>query len=137
MSSLRQGVPIGQYDLKGNFIKEWPSASECARVTGYSQTALNAVCRQEQFSAYGFLWKTITDEKSILEWVTKNKKKGMGGKPRKKIGQYDKNTGELIFIYDSAAEAAKALGKKDKSGICKAAREGGNSAGYKWKYEEE
>ena len=63
--------------------------------------------------------------------------KGTGGKPKKKIGQYDVQTNNLICIYDSASEAAKAMGKADKSGICRAARLNGTSAGYKWKYEEE
>lgn len=137
ISSSRQGIPIYQYDLKGNFIREWPSASECARVTGYTQTALNAVCRQEQFSAYNFLWKTVEDNRPISQWVEKNMIKGTGGKPKKKVGQYDIKTNNLICIYDSASEAAKAMEKKDKSGICRAARLNGTSVGYKWKYEEE
>lgn len=131
---MRQGLPLYQYDLKGNLVKAWESASECARQTGYSQTAIASVTRQEQHSAYGFLWKLASDERPIEEWINKNNKKGVGGKPKKKIGQYDLNTNELIKIYNSGAEAAKALGVLDKSKICRAARLNGRSTGFRWKY---
>ena len=40
----------------------------------------------------------------------------------------------LIAEYPSAAEAARALGKKDKSGICAAARQGRKAYQSYWKY---
>lgn len=136
-SSKRQGVPIYQYSLDGELIKQWDSASECARQTGYAQTAISNVCRQEQISAYGYLWKEVKDQRSIYEWVKNYKNKKDAGKPKKRVGQYDKNTKKLIKIYESAAAAARSLGLKDKSNICRAARVQGNSAGYHWKYLEE
>ena len=134
--SLRQGQPIYQYTLSGEMIKQWPSASECARQMGYSQAAISNVCRQEQYSAYGYLWKLVNDNRPISEWVYNNLNKQNSGKPKKRIAQYDKDTLELIQIYDSAAEAARALGLADKSNICAAARKGKNAAGYRWKYQE-
>ena len=136
-SSKRQGVPIYQYSLEGELVKQWESASECARHTGYAQTAISNVCRQEQISAYGYLWKEVKDQRSIQEWVKNYNNKKDAGKPKKRIGKYDKNTKMLIQIYDSAAAAARDLGLKDKSNICRAARVQGNSAGYHWKYLEE
>lgn len=134
-SSKRQGVPIYQYSLEGELIKQWESASECARQTGYTQTAISNVCRQEQISAYGYLWKEVKDQRSIQEWVKNYNNKKDAGRPKKKIGQYDKKTKELIQIYESAAEAARALGISSKSNLCAAARKnGGNAAGYSWKY---
>lgn len=136
-SSLRQGQPIYQYTLWGELLKSWPSASECARINNYNQTAISAVCRQEQISAYGYLWKLVNDNRPISEWVNKFNNKKDAGRPKKRIGQYDKNTKELLQVYESAAAAAKAIGLKDKSNICRAARVQGNSAGYHWKYLEE
>ena len=136
-SSKRQGVPIYQYSLEGELIKQWDSASECARQTGYAQTAISNVCRQEQISAYGYLWKETKDQRSIQEWVNNYNNKKHAGKPKRRIGKYNKETKELIQIYESAAAAARDLGLKDKSNICRAARVQGNSAGYHWKYLEE
>ena len=43
-SSKRQGIPIYQYSVDGKLIKQWESASECARQTGYEQSAISRVC---------------------------------------------------------------------------------------------
>ena len=45
-----------QFTLTGEFIREWPSASECER-NGYSQSHVSDCCRGERKSAYGFRWK--------------------------------------------------------------------------------
>ena len=131
---LRCSFPVLQYDLEGNFIKEWPSATACNEIG--NQGAISNVCRQEQYSAYGFLWKYKDDERDIGEWVNRNKNKGKGGKPKKKICQLNNNH-EIINIYDSGAAAAKAMGLDDKSNICAAARKGRKCQGYYWKYIEE
>ena len=128
----RCGFPVLQYDLQGNFIKEWPSASECGR-NGYSQTMVSNVCRQVQFTAHNYLWKYKHDERDIQEWVTKAANRKPSGKPKKPIQQFDLDM-NLIAEYDSAADAARALGKQDKSGICAAARKGRKAYNSYWKY---
>lgn len=45
-----------QYDLNGNFIKEWPSARECGR-NGFNQSSVSACCRGELKTHKGFVWK--------------------------------------------------------------------------------
>lgn len=49
--------PVIQYDLDGNFIKEWESASDIKRQTGYSQGNISSVCRGELNHAYGYKWR--------------------------------------------------------------------------------
>lgn len=55
-----------------------------------------------------------------------------------RIGQYDKQTGQMLRIYDSIVEANLSLGKaKNDSSItsvCKGRRK--SAFGYVWKYEE-
>ena len=121
-----------QYDLDGNFIKEWSSASECGR-NGFSQTMISNVCRQEQYTAHGFLWKYKYDDRNIKEWVIKANNKKSSGKPKKIGQQFDLNN-NLIMEYPSGADAARALNKKDKSNICRAARTESKAYGYYWKY---
>ncbi len=38
-------MPVLQYDLSGNFIKRYPSASEAGRNTGFCQTHISSCCR--------------------------------------------------------------------------------------------
>lgn len=56
--------------------------------------------------AYGYLWKYKDDNRDIKEWVDRLKLKNKNNK--KIIYQYDTNM-NLINIYESATEAAKAL----------------------------
>lgn len=57
----RKGKPVLQYDLQGNFIKEYPSYREAKRETGIS--AIDVVCRgarqrhKKQTTAGGYIWK--------------------------------------------------------------------------------
>lgn len=126
-----QSKPVMQYSLDGILIKEWGSATECSSA-GYLQSAVSNVCRQEQYSAYGFLWKYKNDERDIQEWVNNYKQRDIRHQS-KPIQQLDKE-GNFIAQYNSAQEAAQFLGIKDKSGICRAARTHGTSCGYRWEY---
>ena len=45
-----------QYDLEGNFIKEWKSTAECGR-NGFNQGAVAACCRSELKKYKDFIWK--------------------------------------------------------------------------------
>ena len=48
--------PVLQYDLEGNFIKEWPSTRECER-NGFSHGAVSACCQGELKKYKGFIFK--------------------------------------------------------------------------------
>ena len=131
----RYSKEVEQYSLDGQYIKTWESATKCGDFFG-NQSLISSLCRQETniLSAYGYLFKYADDSRDISEWVQRLKNKKQSGKPKKRIGQYS-ISGELICIYESAADAARALGKNDKSNICAAARKGVKSYGYYWKYE--
>ena len=49
--------PVLQYDLKGNFIKEWISAREVERQLGYAQSNIWSCCVGKYNQAYGYIWK--------------------------------------------------------------------------------
>ena len=46
-----------QFTKSGEFIREWPSASEVERVLGYSQGYISNCCLGKYKSAYGFVWQ--------------------------------------------------------------------------------
>jgi hypothetical protein len=50
-------TPVLQYDLKGNFIKEWSSQNEATKSLNKNGDGIGACCRGKQKSAYGFIWK--------------------------------------------------------------------------------
>lgn len=48
---------INQYDLNGNFIRQWESQSEASRQTGIFEQNIHKVCIGKQKYAKGFLWR--------------------------------------------------------------------------------
>ena len=60
-----RGKPVLQYDLNGNFIREYPSYREAQRETGIS--AIDVVCRgarqkqKRQTTAGGYIWRYKED----------------------------------------------------------------------------
>jgi len=52
-----QITPVLQYDLQGNFIKEWESQTEATKFLGKTGDGIGACCRGRQKNAYGYVWK--------------------------------------------------------------------------------
>lgn len=48
---------ILQYDIEGNFIKEWPGCIEVQRELGFKNCQISACCNGRIKSSYGFIWK--------------------------------------------------------------------------------
>lgn len=46
-----------QYDLDGNFLKEWPSAAEAARFYNVKRTSIINCCLGKVKTSCGFIWK--------------------------------------------------------------------------------
>ena len=46
-----------QYDKSGNLVREWPSAREVQRQTGFAQSHISECCRGKYKSAHGYIWK--------------------------------------------------------------------------------
>ena len=56
--SKKKSKPVLQYDLEGNFIKEWKSTMECGR-NGYNQGNVVACCQGELKKYKGFIWRYL------------------------------------------------------------------------------
>lgn len=46
-----------QYTLDGEFVAEYPSASDANRKTGYNFSKIAACCRNDRKTAYGYKWR--------------------------------------------------------------------------------
>jgi hypothetical protein len=52
-----QSKAILQYDLEGNFIKEWSSQTEATVFLNKNGNGIGACCREKQKSSYGYIWR--------------------------------------------------------------------------------
>lgn len=56
-SALAQSKTVLQFDKNGNFIKEWPSINEAARIINTSTGTIVGCCKGRQKTYKGFIWK--------------------------------------------------------------------------------
>ena len=56
-SGYKKRKPIIQYDLQGNFIKEWSSTVEACNVLKISRNHIPDVLHNRRKHSFGFIWK--------------------------------------------------------------------------------
>lgn len=115
----RNGIPVWQYTMWGEFLTEYPSAKEAARVNGWSNySVICSCCNRKERSYKGFLWSYKGEEPKVLDKV-------------KPIFQWS-FAGELIKVHRSASAAGREL-KCDPSTITDCANGTTRQAvGYLW-----
>ena len=123
-------IEINQYDLKGNFIRSYSSIQEAAKTLGVNHGHISNCCNGSRNQAYGYIWKFAneTNKDSIHPYKRKD---------TKKVAQIDKNTNEVICIYESLADAAKAVnGNSANITVCCSPKYPNcrTYKGYIWKY---
>ena len=52
-----QAKPVLQYDLEGNFIREFGSQAEASYIMGKTGDGIGSCCRGEYKTSYGYIWK--------------------------------------------------------------------------------
>lgn len=50
-------IPILQYTLNGEFVREYPTIAEASRLTGICETSIGRCCKFELQTAGGFIWR--------------------------------------------------------------------------------
>lgn len=116
---------VYQYDLSGNFIKEYKSVHEAARENNIQCTNICKVCHGERKTAGGFGWSY---EKYDSIQPIKTKRLGDGT-----VLQFTKD-GQFVAEYPTAAEADRVTGiNRTTIGlVCKG--KGKTAGGFVWKY---
>ena len=57
-SAVQNLLPVQAYfDLQGNFIKDWDSATQAGKLLNLDDRGINTCCRGKQKTAFGFIWK--------------------------------------------------------------------------------
>ena len=118
-----------QYNLNGEQMATFESASEAARQTEGSQSKITMCCRRQRDSANDYQWRYYDD----IQDVQKIEKKFITGK---KVAQCDEE-GNILKIYPSFKEAARAVNGTSSaiSRVCSGTNI--RHKGYKWKLVEE
>lgn len=116
-------IPVKQYDLEGNFIKEYVSSKEAGDAMNVMPYCISYCCMGKIGSVKGFLW-AYADGRPKLKHTRVLKRK---------VVQKDLN-GNILNVFDSIRDA----GNKTNSNIsligrcCKGHRRHTN--GYVWEY---
>lgn len=115
---------VYQFDIYGNFIKEWQSAEIVAKEFGIKSNSITKVCLGIHKTCCGYVW-------SYNKEINKNK---LNFKKRYRIYQYDLK-GNLIKVYDGIKLAQKETGIKNISAVCRGVQK--TAGGYIWRYANE
>ena len=127
----RMSIPVLQYSLDGEFIKEWDSAADVEREMNISRANISMCCKGQKKSSHGYMWKykTINYSLTIDSY-----------KPRyvKPVLQYDLY-GDFIKEWISMSEAARVLNINISNiyACCNNYRGAKSANGYIWKFKKE
>lgn len=126
-------TPILQVDENENIICEYERLSKIDDNI-FSRSSVSNCYNQNHYFHNGYYWCYKDKLNDFLEHIHKRKKYLA---KRKCVAQYDKNN-ELIYIYDSVADASIAIGVKPNTMynycILGSANYGFNTTGYYWRY---
>lgn len=120
--------PVKQYDLKGNYVADYISASEASRQLGITQGNISAALLGNYNYACGFQWRyanNTTPVRDISNEVT------LLNIPVVQLSM----DGEYIKTFDKVTLAYKEINKRDNGIISQVCKGNRNSfAGFKWMY---
>lgn len=102
---------VYQYDLNGNFIKEWGCLREIERVLGYNYNTIGDCCRGKCKTAFNYRWTYSLNNNLTPIKCNSNEKK------YKKVYKFDEN-GNITHTYESLTELCELL-KVDKGNMGK------------------
>lgn len=120
--------PVNQYDLDGNFIKQWKSSVDASQELKINNSNINLVCKGIRKKAGGFMWRYDDNNENNIGEYTKQPNYN-----EKKILQstLDDN---MIKTYSNTKQASietKILRTSIVNCLQKRTKTAG---GYKWKY---
>ena len=101
--SLRK-LKVFQYDLEGNFIKEWDCVDSVSKKYNINGNSIATVCRKERKSCCGFQWSYEFLETFAKYQINKPSRDSQSIK----IAEVDKY-GNIIKTYDCIREASREI----------------------------
>lgn len=126
-SSSQRRISTFKYTLDGNYITEYKSITEAARLNNCLPTDISLCIRNKKHSTAGFMWKNFK-----IDNITSYKKILQANKTE--IFQFDLQN-NFIKKWNSIPEAAESLGvctSAIRNVVCKITY---SCKGYKWVYD--
>lgn len=125
-------IPVYQYTLDGEFVREWKSAEEIQRQLGYKHGNIWACCNGIYASSNNYQWSYTKHDKMKS---IKTPAQRTAEKQSSAVEQYTKDW-ELVAEYPSMCEAARQTGYSQGfiSLCCTGKKE--LAYGYRWKKKE-
>lgn len=132
-SNNHRSQRVKQFDLYGNFIKEYETITQASIETGVNISKISAVCKGKRNTSGGYIWEYATSKVLVNRRKTEAKYNGSCSKP---IMQYDKN-GIFLKEYPSISEAVRENNYNDRTNIISNLKGKTKTAyGYVWKYKQ-
>ena len=118
-----------QFSLEGKRLNEYVSLSEAARQTGSSVEKIVLCCQMQRKTHNGFQWRYKEDDSTSIQPASEPKTSP------KKVAQIDPKTGEILNVYDSMCQAAKAVGGTQSAitHVIKGDKSTKTHKGFSWK----
>lgn len=118
---------VYQFDLNGNFIKSYESATKAAEENGLKKQNISLSCNDRNKSCGGYFLSYSRNEKNRIYDKTRNHK------PNFKVAQCNKDDGKIIKIFNSITDASVETGidKGNISSSCNKYRK--SAGGYEWR----
>ena len=86
--STQPKKPVLQYNLDGEFMKEWSSPIDIHKEYGYNKSNIANVCRGVAKTCNGFIWRYKNE---FIELKLPKK--------TRQVCQYDKNTFHIFYVF--------------------------------------
>jgi len=111
--------------INGNFISDYRSATDCSIYVNMSDATVNKMCRNNnRYKQFIFSYNDLGEKINPNDF---KERKHLSNK----VIQYNKDTGDIIKIWETGADAARHFGLHIGA-VTHAIRSGNLSSGYKW-----
>jgi group I intron endonuclease len=123
-TSSKPKKPVLQYDLDGNFVREWDSPTTIAEELGYNKGNIASCCRGVAVTANGYVWRYKGE--NYVERLNHKKRS---------VSQYDRQ-GNHVMTFESISAAAILGFKSNNIQDCCVGRSKSHR-GFIWRYTED
>lgn len=125
---------VKQYDINGNFIREYETITQASQITGVNLSKISAVCKGKRKTSGGYVWKYSNDKHITLK--RSNIYDPSKDKSAKAVVQYDKD-GNVVAEYYSINDVIRKNPNMFRSAIQQnLIGKTKTSYGYVWKYKQ-
>ena len=130
---------IAEVDKNNNIIQIWRSVSDCAEDTKLDAKKIAAICRGERKTVNNRIFYWIVNNQLEIPIYIRDEYKGEKGTTQiqsssRRVAKIDKQTNEILAIYDTIALAARENNCDNSaiSKVCRGLRT--QCGGFKWQY---